>query len=81
MLQSLEIYKYVKFAGQRYIIPTPSSLKGTKEQKKEYTQSLLRMLWAGNVQEAVSYLKGLDGSRIKSSHWLGELTGYAEWRY
>jgi hypothetical protein len=55
-----------------------SSLKGTKEQKQEYTQSLLRMLWVGNVKEAISYLNGLDGSRIKSSYWLGELTGYLE---
>lgn len=55
-----------------------SSLKGTKEQKKDDTQSLLRMLWVGNVKEAVSYLNGLDASRVKSSHWLGELTGYLE---
>ena len=53
-----------------------SSLKGTKEQKKDYTQSLLRMLWVGNVEEAVSSLNGLDGSQIKSIYWLGELTGY-----
>jgi len=55
-----------------------SSLKGTKEQKKGDTQNLLRMLWVGNVKEATSYLNGLDGSRIKSAHWLGELTGYLE---
>ena len=55
-----------------------SSLKGTKEQKKDDIQSLLRMLWVGNVQEAISYLNGLDKSRIKSSYWLGELTGYLE---
>ena len=53
-----------------------SSLKGNKEQKKEYTQSLLRMLWVGNVKESVSFLNGLDGSQVKSSYWLGELTGY-----
>jgi hypothetical protein len=55
-----------------------SALKGTKEQRKEVTQSLLRMLWVGNVKEAISYLKGFDESRIKSSYWLGELTGYLE---
>lgn len=55
-----------------------SSLKGTKDQKKENTQSLLRMLWVGNVDEAVSYLNGLDGLRVKSVSWLGELTGYLE---
>jgi len=55
-----------------------SALKGTKEQKKEYTQSLLRMLWVGNVKEAISYLNNLGESQIKSSHWLGELIGYLE---
>jgi len=55
-----------------------SSLKGKKEQKKEYIQNLLRMLWVGNVKEAISYLNGLDESQIKSRYWLGELTGYLE---
>jgi hypothetical protein len=55
-----------------------SSIKGTIDQKKGYAQSLLRMLWVGNVNEAVSYLKGFDGSLIKSDYWLGELVGYLE---
>jgi hypothetical protein len=55
-----------------------SSLNGGKEQKKDYAQSLLRMLWVGNVKEAVAYLNGLDGPQIKNRHWLGELIGYLE---
>jgi len=55
-----------------------SSIRGTKEQKKDDTQNLLRMLWVGNVKEAASYLNELDESRIKSSYWLGELIGYLE---
>ena len=55
-----------------------SSLKGTKDQKKEFTQRLLRMLWVGNVNEAILYLNGLDDSQIKSGYWLGELTGYLD---
>jgi len=55
-----------------------SSFKGTKEQRKEHTQSLLRMLWVGNVKEAILYLKLLDKSYIKSSYWLEELIGYLE---
>jgi len=55
-----------------------SSLKGTKEQKKEFTQSLLRMLWVGNVDEAILYFNELNDLQIKSSHWLGELTGYLD---
>ena len=55
-----------------------SSLNGTKEQKKDDIQCLLRMLWVGNVKEAVSFINSLSGSRIKSSYWLGELTAYLE---
>jgi hypothetical protein len=55
-----------------------SALRGTKEQKNDNTRNLLRMLWVGNVEEAISYLNQLDGSCIKSRHWLGELTGYLE---
>jgi hypothetical protein len=52
------------------------SLKGTKEQKKDYIKDILRMLWVGNVQEVILYLNGLDISQIKSDHWLNELIGY-----
>ena len=52
------------------------SLKGTKEQKKDYIKNILRMLWVGNVQEAIFYLNGLDISQIKSNDWLKELIGY-----
>jgi hypothetical protein len=55
-----------------------SSLNGTIAQKKGFTQIFLRMLWVGNVKEAVLYLKNLDGSQVKSSYWLGELIGYLE---
>jgi hypothetical protein len=55
-----------------------SALRGTKEKKNEYTQNLLRILWVGNVKEAIEYLNQLDGSCIKSSQWLGELIGYLE---
>jgi hypothetical protein len=52
------------------------SLKGTKEQKKDYIKNLLRMLWVGNAKEAILYLNGLDISQIKSDYWLNELIGY-----
>jgi len=55
-----------------------SSLKGTKEQKDDYIKRLLRMLWVGNVKEAILYLNELNSSQVKSSYWLGELTGYLE---
>jgi hypothetical protein len=53
-----------------------SSFNGKKEQKKEITQTLLRTLWVGNVEEAVKYLTEFDAKLVKSSYWLGELTGY-----
>jgi hypothetical protein len=55
-----------------------SSLNGTKEQKNDYIKNLFRMLWVGNVKEAILYLNGFDEKQIKSRYWLGELTGYLE---
>lgn len=55
-----------------------SSIKGTIAQKKEHSQNLLRMLWVGNVKEALLYLNELDASQIKSGYWLGVLTKYLE---
>jgi hypothetical protein len=53
-----------------------SSVKGKKDEKQGIQKRLLRILWAGNVDEAVEYLNGLDRRFIKSDYWLGELTGY-----
>jgi len=53
-----------------------SSIKGSKSDKQEIAQSLLRMLWVGNAGEAVSYLNGLDAKKVKSAYWRDELVGY-----
>ena len=55
-----------------------SSIKGGKGEKQEVIQSLLRMLWVGNADEAVSHLKGMDPKKIKSAYWRDELAGYIE---
>ena len=55
-----------------------SSIKGTKTEKQDIIQRLLRMLWVGNVNEAVSYLNGLDSKCVKSSYWRDELSGYLD---
>jgi hypothetical protein len=55
-----------------------SSVKGKKEEKQVIIQDLLRMLWVGNVDEAVEYLNSLEQKSIKSGYWLRELTGYLE---
>ncbi|MDR1135643.1 MAG: hypothetical protein LBL49_05640, partial [Clostridiales Family XIII bacterium] len=55
-----------------------SSVNGKKEEKQLIIQSLLRMLWVGNVGEAISYLGSFDDKMVKSAYWLGELTGYLD---
>jgi len=55
-----------------------SSIKGGKSDKQEVIQCLLRMLWVGNADEAVSYLNGMDPKKIKSAYWRDELAGYIE---
>ena len=55
-----------------------SSIKGSKDEKQEIIKQLLRMLWVGNVLEAIAYLKGLDKRIIKSAYWRDELIGYLE---
>jgi hypothetical protein len=55
-----------------------SSIKGSKSDKQEIIQCLLRMLWVGNADEAVIYLKSLDPKKIKSVYWRDELAGYIE---
>lgn len=53
-----------------------SSLKGTVAEKKEYGKILLRMLWVGNVAEAIAYLREFEPSQLKSSYWFEVLVNY-----
>ena len=55
-----------------------SSIKGSKSEKQAIIQQLLRMLWVGNADEAVSYLNDLDSQIVKSDYWRTELVGYLE---
>jgi hypothetical protein len=55
-----------------------SSIKGIKSEKQEIIRNLLRMLWVGNTDEAISYLNGLDSNKVKSVSWRDELVGYLE---
>lgn len=47
-----------------------------REDKAMVIRALLRTLWAGNVQEAISYLNGLDEKHISNQYWMGQLTDY-----
>lgn len=55
-----------------------SSVKGGKDKKQEIIQHILRMLWVGNADEACTYLRELDSSKIKSVYWRNILSDYIE---
>ena len=50
----------------------------SKEEKKRTLQKLLRILWAGNVTEAILYLQNLNPGVLRSNHRVCDLTGYLE---
>ena len=49
-----------------------------KEEKKQTLQRLLRILWAGNVTEAIQYLQNLSPSLLRPTHRICDLTSYLE---
>ena len=53
------------------------SIKG-KESRNEVLEKLLRILWAGDADGAVKYLRNLPSAKIKNEKWLEEQTGYLE---
>ena len=46
--------------------------------KKRCQEYLLRILWAGNVTEAILYLRNLNPNLLRSNHRVCDLTGYLE---
>ena len=50
----------------------------SKEEKKRALQKLLRILWAGNVTEAILYLQNLNPGLLRANHRVCDLTGYLE---
>lgn len=53
------------------------SVKG-KEKRNEILQKLLRILWVGNVDEALSYLRNLDQSVLRPKNRIDDLCQYIE---
>ena len=47
-----------------------------RENKARIIRELLRILWAGNAQEAIDYLNALDARNISSQYWMKQLTDY-----
>lgn len=54
------------------------SIKGGKEKRNEILQKLLRILWAGNVSEAIEFLSALDTKLLRPNHYIDKLCTYFE---
>lgn len=52
------------------------SIKGGKEKRNLILQKLLRILWAGNVSEAMQYLSTLDPAQLRPTNRIADLCGY-----
>ena len=50
----------------------------SKEDKKRTLQKLLRVLWVGNVTEAIVYLRNLNPGLLRPNHRVCDLIGYLE---
>ena len=62
---------------------TQGKNKGTDRRKKIslsrlYARELERILWFGNIKEAIYYIRNIDPNYIKSQKQLDELIGYLE---
>ena len=53
------------------------SVKG-KEKRNVILQKLLRILWVGNVDEALAYLQNLDGNTLRPTNRIEDLCQYIE---
>ena len=53
------------------------SIKG-KEKRNDILQKLLRILWAGNVDEAITYLHNLDSDVLRPKNRIADLCQYVE---
>lgn len=54
------------------------ALKGSKEDRHMIRSTLDNKLWAGNVDEAIAYIKALDPAYVKNIHRLMEAVEYLE---
>ena len=54
------------------------SVKGGKEKRNIILQKLLRILWVGNVNESIEYLKNLSDKELRTPNRIGDLCAYLE---
>lgn len=52
--------------------------KKAREEKNRIVGQLMHMLWAGNTEEAIAFLRKLDRNNVKSQRWVDEMIGYLE---
>lgn len=52
------------------------AIKGDKDYKHDVQGNFNRILWVGNIEGAIAYLKSIDVSHIKSNHKLQETIDY-----
>ena len=52
--------------------------KKAREDKKSIIGLLLHMLWVGNTEEAINFLRELDTKNVKSQKWVDEMADYLE---
>lgn len=54
------------------------ALKGTKEVRKAIRLQVGQILWPGNIDDAIEYLKSMDGRNVKNQQRLQEAIEYLE---
>ena len=52
------------------------AIKGSKDERKKIRLDINSKLWAGNVDDAIFYIKNIDSKYIKSSNKLDDVIGY-----
>lgn len=54
------------------------AIREPKEEKGRIRAGLNRILWAGNVDDAIKYLEGIDASNVKNKKALEDVKGYLQ---
>jgi len=54
------------------------AFKMNKEKKQETIRKILRILWPGNVDKAIDYIRNLPDKSIKSKYYVEEMMSYLE---
>lgn len=78
ILDWLHLKKKVKELLSMGVKGVGNTAKTRKQNKDEIVRDLLRILWAGNAGNAISYLDSLSPDNVKSLHWMNQIKEYIE---